>query len=345
MRRIYLLRFRSPRSRGCRHLHPTRTPTRSRSRPCSMPLPRRRRVRRLRRRALPQRSLSPLSLPRNRRSNRRRRRAPRPEIPALPIPGPVKPPAAKIREAHSQPAMARVETPVAAQRTVQPRQARAPATPRLRTPAPYVAANRPLLWRRQLRPRTQPRPPPQAPRRHGPSRMRRTMTAQTPRRQRPQRTRRPTPQPDRRLRQMLRRRRRRQPQPSQLPMRRTPRRQQPTQSLRRIRRLRMAPATIKAILTLRLRAEMLRQHPQRPPIQQSPSRPPSSRTPTSRPRRLHPLDRRRPRRLAHQYRGGQARRGRTARRPMPRSPVSRLRLLPRPVSQALNRTRMPRSRA
>ncbi len=285
LRQIYLLWFRSPRSRECRHLHPTRTPTRSRSRPCSMPPRRRRRPRRLRRQALPQRCfLNPPLHPHNRRNNRRPRQAARPEIPARPIPGLVIPLARKIRAARAQPGIALAETPVAARRTVRLRQARAPATPRLRTPASHAAANRPLLPRRQLRPRTQPR---------APSRTRRTMAAQIPRRQRPHRTRRPRPQPDRRLRQMLRRRQRRQPRQSRPPMRRTPRPQQPTQPLRRIRRLQRAPATIKAILTLRLRAEILRQHPQRPPIQQPLSRPPPlSRTPTLRPRPLRPMDRR-----------------------------------------------------
>ena len=104
-------------------------------------------------------------------------------------------------------------------------------------------------------------------------------------------------------------------------------------------------ATIRAILTLRPPAEMPRQSRlRRPPIQRRLSRPPSSRALTLPPRRLHPMDRRRPQRLAHTYRRGQAHRGRTARLPMLRSPVSRLRL-PRPVSQALNRTRMPRSQA
>ncbi len=98
----------------------------------------------------------------------------------------------------------------------------APATPRLRTPAPHAAANRPLLPRRQLR-RTQRD-------RHrkrdggGQSAGRaRATTAQIPRRQRPHRAdRAPRRQPDRRQRQMLRWRQRRQPRRSRPPMRRTP---------------------------------------------------------------------------------------------------------------------------
>ena len=207
--------------------------------------------------------------------------------------------------------------------------------------APCTAANRHPPPRRQ--PGTRRQLPPQARRGQPTSRTPRTTPPQTPRRQRPHRThRRPRRQPDRDQRQMRRPRRPRQPQQSQPQMRRTPRRQRPNRQRRRTRRVRTAPATIKALLTLRLRPEMPRRsHPRRPPVQRRLSQPPSSRMLTLQLRRLQRMDRRQPQRLAHKYGRGLACRGRTTRLPMPRNPVSRL----RSVSQAINRTRMPRLRA